>query len=300
MRAETPSRVAPRRRENLIGALWMVAAMAAFAVEDALIKTAAAALPVGQILLVFGLGGAALFALAARLNGEALAPAAVASRPMLIRVVFEVGGRLFYALAIALTPLSSATVILQATPLVVVAGAALVFGERVGWRRWGAVAIGLLGVVVIVQPGAGGFSALSALALLGMIGFAGRDLASRAAPASIGVTILGLYGFLAIALAGLIYALWEGAEPVRPGVAVALCLLGTVLAGAVGYTGLMKAMRTGEISAVTPFRYTRLLFGVALGVLLFGERVSLSMLVGSGLIVLSGLFILGRARRAGG
>ncbi|MEI4261289.1 DMT family transporter [Roseovarius sp. D0-M9] len=285
------------RPANVLGSLWMIAAMAFFAVEDAAIKAASLSLPVGQILILFGLGGASVFAAVLVLRGKPLFQREVVSRPMRIRVCFEVMGRLFYVLALALTPLSSATVILQATPLVVVAGAALVFGERVGWRRWTAIGIGMAGVVVIIQPGTDSFSVLSILALIGMVGFAGRDLASRAAPAAISTAILGLYGFFAMALAGLIYAVWSGDAFVRPGAGAALALLGTIAAGTIAYACLMKAMRIGDVSAVTPFRYSRLLFGILLGVTLFGEEITLPMLIGSGLIVASGIFILWRSGR---
>lgn len=289
---------APDLRANLHGSLWMIAAMAFFAVEDALIKTAAQSLPIGQVLILFGLGGVAVFVGLARANGQAILTRDVLAPAMRIRVLFEVTGRLFYTIAISLVPLSAATVILQATPLVVVAGAALVFGERVGWRRWTAILIGLLGVVIIVKPGTDSFSLLSLLAVIGMIGFAGRDLASRAAPAGLGTMVLGVYGFLAVVIAGVLFALWQGAAFVVPGPVAALCLTGAVLAGVAAYAFLMKAMRTGEVSAVTPFRYTRLLFGIALGVIVFGEALTPTMLLGSGLIVLSGLFIRWRGRQA--
>ncbi|NKX48662.1 DMT family transporter [Rhodobacteraceae bacterium R_SAG8] len=272
----------------------MIASMAIFAIEDAFVKAASNALPVGQILIIFGLGGAVMFASMARLNNEPLFIKDVVSRPMRIRVVFEIIGRLFYVLAIAVTPLSSATVILQATPLVVVAGAAMVFGERVGWRRWSAIFIGLVGVIVIIQPGTDSFSMLSVLAIVGMIGFAGRDLASRAAPATLSTSILGLYGFLSIVVAGSIFSIWQGASFVLPDVYTSFNLAGAILSGVAAYSCLMKAMRTGEVSAVTPFRYTRLLFGITLGVVLFGESLSSTMLLGSGLIVSSGLFIIWR------
>lgn len=275
----------------------MVAAMAAFAVEDAFIKAASVTLPIGQVLVVFGVGGAIVFGLLAWLNGDTLYSSDVVSRPMRIRVLFEVTGRLFYGLAIALTPLSAATVILQAAPLVVVAGAALIFGEKVGWRRWVAIFIGLAGVLVIIKPGTDSFSTLSILALIGMIGFAGRDLASRAAPASISTNIFGIYGFLSVIVAGAVFSLWQGAAFLLPSGEASLFLIGTILAGALAYASLMKAMRTGEVSAVTPFRYTRLVFGIALGIIVFGEQLSLSMIVGSGLIVLSGLFILWRGKQ---
>jgi drug/metabolite transporter (DMT)-like permease len=288
------STILPGHKANMLGSIWMIASMAIFAIEDAFVKAASNALPVGQILIIFGMGGAVIFASMARLNNEPLFIKDVVSRPMRIRVVFEIIGRLFYVLAIAVTPLSSATVILQATPLVVVAGAAMVFGERVGWRRWSAIFIGLVGVIVIIQPGTDSFSMLSVLAIIGMIGFAGRDLASRAAPATLSTSILGLYGFLSIVVAGSIFSIWQGASFVLPDVYTSFNLAGAILSGVAAYSCLMKAMRTGEVSAVTPFRYTRLLFGITLGVVLFGESLSSTMLLGSGLIVSSGLFIIWR------
>ncbi|SFT11332.1 EamA-like transporter family protein [Sulfitobacter marinus] len=286
------------RRANLIGSIWMIASMGLFAIEDALLKAASTTLPVGQILVIFGLGGATVFACVLRVNKAPLFIPEILSLPMRIRVVFEITGRLFYVLAITLIPLSAATVILQATPLVVVAGAALVFGEKVGWRRWFAIIVGLIGVVVIIQPGTDSFSALSILAVIGMIGFAGRDLASRAAPAALSTSILGLYGFLAIVAAGGFFSVWRGLPFLTPNMWTSMYLLGVVLAGTSAYSCLMKAMRTGEVSAVTPFRYTRLLFGITLGVVLFNEQLSSTMMVGSGLIVFSGLFILWRGKVA--
>ncbi|WP_410216746.1 DMT family transporter [Paracoccus sp. (in: a-proteobacteria)] len=275
----------------------MIVAMAAFAIEDALVKAVSDLLPVGQIMALFGLGGAVIFAAIARRQGDTLVTPDVVSPAMRIRVLFEITGRLFYVLALALIPLSTATVILQATPLVVVASAALIFGEHVGWRRWTAIALGLMGVLIILRPGTEGFSVLSLLALVGMLGFAGRDLASRAAPRSLSTAILGLYGFLALAVAGLLFSLWQGEAFRFPDGRAGLLLSGTVLVGIGAYSCLMKAMRTGDVSAVTPFRYTRLLFGAALGILLFGETLTVGMLAGSGLIVLSGLFILWRGQK---
>ncbi len=272
--------------------------MALFALEDAFLKGASATLPIWQILLLFGTGGSIIFAGVALARGTALFHPDVLSRPMKVRVLFEILGRLFYVLAITLTPLSAATVILQATPLVVVAGAALVFGETVGWRRWSAIFIGLIGVVVIVQPAGDNFSVLSLLAVMGMLGFAGRDLASRAAPASLGTEVLGFYGFICIIIAAFIYRFWEAAPLAPVDLHTGLHVSGAILMGTAAYSSLMKAMRTGEVSAVTPFRYSRLLFGIGLGVIFFGEQLDRTMWIGSALIVASGLYILWRGRQA--
>ncbi len=282
--------------DNLRGSLWMVAAMAGFAVEDMFLKSAAATLPVGQIMVFFGAGGTLLFAILTKLRGEALFPVAMKSPVILIRALFEVSGRLFYTLAIALTPLSSASAILQASPLLVVAGAALVFGERVGWRRWAAIALGFAGVLIVLRPGADSFTPLSLFAVLGTIGFAGRDLATRAAPQGLSNMQLGLYGFAMIVVAGAsMLALFGGAA--MPGPSAVLDLTAAILIGVAAYYALTAAMRTGSVGVVTPFRYTRLVFALSLGVTVFGERPDALTLIGSAVIVASGLYTLWRSSR---
>ncbi|MGB0867707.1 MAG: EamA family transporter, partial [Granulosicoccaceae bacterium] len=135
--------------ENTRGSLSMVLAMAAFAVEDMLIKAAAQSVPVGFALAVFGLGGLLVFVVMCKRRAEPLLPAVARSRAVLIRACCEVLGRLSFALAITLTTLSSASAILQATPLIAMLGAASFFGERIGVERWCAVAVGFLGVLMI-------------------------------------------------------------------------------------------------------------------------------------------------------
>ncbi|WP_255429520.1 DMT family transporter [Ramlibacter albus] len=286
--------------DNLKGIGWMVAAMAAFALEDAFVKAAARHLPIGEVLMLFGLGGMLVFAAFPNRGGAPLFHRAAVSAPMLVRAAFEFVGRLFYVLAVALTPLSSATAILQATPVLVVLGASVYFRERVGWRRWTAVVVGLLGVLVVLRPAASDFSVLSLLTLIGMVGFAGRDLASRAVPKVLGTRHLGFYGFLTVVLAGALYGAWDGRAFVQPAAGPAAALAGAVAIGVLAYACLMKAMRTGDVSTVTPFRYTRLLFGVALGVAVFDERIDGPMLAGCAIIVGAGLAIAwdGRRRRA--
>ena len=293
MTSTSPENIESRNSENVAGILWMIAAMGAFALEDALVKATTAHLPVAEVLVLFGLGGAFLFAAIAIWRQETIFSADILSRAMCVRACFEVTARLFFILALALTPLSATTAILQATPIVVVLGAAFLFGEKVGWRRWSAILIGFVGVLIVLRPGANSFSAMSVLALIGMLGFAGRDLASRAAPRSIATSVLGFYGFIAIIVAGVLYALlWEHRAFVFPDGVAALFLAAAVTVGIFAYSALMKAMRTGTVSAVTPFRYTRLLFGVTLGVVAFGEQLDPPMIAGSLIIVLAGITIM--------
>lgn len=278
--------------DNQRGALYMTASMAGFAVEDVFVKAAAQSLPLGQVLLTIGLAGMLVFTAMAAHRGEAVLPAAFLSRPMLVRSAFEVTGRLFYGLAITLTALSTTSAILQATPLVVVAGAALVFGERVTPQRWLAVLVGFAGVLIILRPGSD-FSSLSLLAVVGLLGFAGRDLATRAAPQGLSNRQLGALGFAMLATAGAILLAVTGGAKVPSGLGL-LQLAGGTVFGTAGYHALTYAMRTGEVSAVTPFRYTRLIFAMVLAMVLFRERPDLATWIGAALVVGSGLFALTR------
>ncbi len=281
--------------DNTRGALFMVLAMAAFALEDMALKAAARDIPIGQAVLMFGLAGTLVFAGLARTQGTPVFHPAFLGKVMIIRSGFEISGRLFYALAIALTPLSSASAILQATPLVVALGAVVVFGEQVGWRRWMAIFAGFAGVLMILQPGLDSFDPLSIFAVLGMIGFAGRDLATRASPVSMSSAQLGVAGFIVLTLAGAVLLAVSGGLAIPSAASLAFVALAT-LVGVLAYSALTRAMRTGEVSVVTPFRYSRLLFALVLGVTVFGERPDQWTLIGSAIIVASGLFLLSRSR----
>lgn len=276
---------------NLRGAGFMILAMLAFTIEDAVMKQLSSALPVGQILIGFGLTGIAAYAGLALKAGESPLHPAMLRPAMRLRCLCEVTGRLFFMLALALTPLSTASAILQATPLVVMAGAALVFGERIGSRRWLAVMLGFGGVLMILRPGTEGFGLLSLLAVIATLGFAGRDLATRAAPAALSWRQLGVLGFAMLILAGLI-ALPFGAPPVMPDAMSVLILLLGSASGVLAYTALTIAMRMGEVGAVTPFRYTRLIFAMIAGMAMFGERPDIWTLGGSAIIVLAGIAAL--------
>ena len=284
--------------ENLRGIGLMVLAMAGFALEDALIKLAAGGLGLGTVVAVFGLGGTAIFAALTRAAGQPVLSPHMLTRLTGLRALFEITGRVGYFLAITQASLSSASVILQATPLVVTLGAVLFMDETVGWRRWGAMAVGFVGVLIVLRPGLEGFTATSLFAVVGMVGFAGRDLATRAAPPVLSNLQLAFLGFAVLIPTGLGLSLFDEAhrwpDPGQAGV-----LGGAVLAGCGAYYALTAAMRLGEVSLVAPFRYTRLVFALILAAWMFGESPDGPMLLGAALIVASGIYILIRGRRSG-
>lgn len=274
----------------------MVLAMAAFSIEDMLIKAAANIVPVGLILALFGLGGMMIFILLTWKKDEVVIHPAILSRPILVRAGCEVIGRLTFVLAITLTSLSSASAILQATPLLAIIGAAFFFGEEVGLKRWIAVVIGFIGVLMIIRPGLEGFESASLFAVIATLGFAGRDLATRGAPKVLSNMQLGVYGFFVLIPTGIAMMLYSG-EPIRIDFLSSIQITGAIIFGVIAYNALTIAMRTGDVSVVSPFRYTRLLFALILGIFVFGENPDLMTLLGSLLIVVSGGYTLIQSRK---
>jgi EamA-like transporter family. len=280
--------------ENLRGSLLMVASMLCFAIEDMFIKLLAERLPVGEVLTLIGLTGAICFAVMARLLGIRLRARHLLIPGVMARNLSEMAGTICFVCAIVFTPLSQASAIQQAAPLAVTLGAALFLNEKVGWRRWTAILVGFVGVLIIVRPGTEAFSALSLLAVFAVIGLAARDVVTRRIPASITSIQLGAYGFSAIVPVGVLLLFLLGDRPVMPTGVEVMKLLGASLVGVSGYYALIWAMRIGEISVITPFRYTRMIFALVIGVTVFGETVDAATLIGGAIVVGSGLYAIWR------
>ena len=281
---------------NLRGILWMIASMAGFAIEDALIKTAAGSVPVGQILMLLGCGGATIFGLLARRSGVPVLTPVLLSRPVLVRNLAEMFGTMAFVSALVLAPLSTVTAIIQATPLAVTLGAAVFLKAPVGWRRWTAILVGFAGVLLIVRPGSAAFDLGAVLAVGAVFGLAARDLATRAAPSSVSSLQLATWGFASVVPAGAILLLASGGAVV-PDRAATLSLLGALTIGVFAYYAIVSAMRVGEIAVVTPFRYSRLVFGMAIGILVFGERPDALTYGGAAIVIATGLYTLIREAR---
>ncbi len=275
----------------------MILSMAAFAIEDALVKTLSATMSTGLVLVFVGLCGVTVFGILCRIRRIRMLSPVFFGRALVARNLTEVAGTVLIVAAIVSMPLSVASAIMQAAPLVVGFGAVLFFGAVFGWRRWLALAAGFAGVLVIIRPGLDGFQPVSLLALAATICMSGRDLATRAIPREVPSLLIAFYGFCAMAVAGVILVpvLGTGSGSAPDNV---LFLVLAACCGLCGYFAITQAMRIGEVAVVTPFRYTRLLFAIALGFLVFGERPDLPMLAGAGLILGSGLYTLHRERHA--
>jgi drug/metabolite transporter (DMT)-like permease len=284
---------------NLRGSMFMVLAMCAFSVEDMLFKIAIEDLPKGIALVGFGLFGMMFAAGLSVQAGEPVLHPAFLSRGLLLRSAMELSGRLFYALSLAFVPLATTSAILQATPLVVTLGAAALFGEKVGVRRWVVSGLGFAGVMMILRPSPAVFEPTVIFAVLGMLGFAGRDLATRASPPSVSGKQLGTLGFMVVFAAGLILTAFNPEWPTQATPRAVASVIATAMFGVGAYNALTTAMRSGEVSVVAPFRYSRLLVALVIAYVVFGERPDALTLAGAALIVASGVYMLLSGRRQG-
>jgi drug/metabolite transporter (DMT)-like permease len=283
--------------DNLRGAVLMVLAMLGFAIEDMFIKLMAGALPTWQIIGSLGFGGALIFAGLTLSRGQPLLARSFLSPAIFLRSAGELVGTIGFMTAIALTPISSASAILQATPLAVTLGAALFLKEPVGWRRWSAIAAGFLGVMLVIRPGMDGFNVLSLFAVMGVVGLSLRDLMTRMVPPEISSYQLSFLGFVTLVPASVLLSLFSPRAFVMPSAMILTQLGGMVLLGVVSYYAIVAAMRVGEVSYVSPFRYSRLVFALVVGVTVFGERPDALMLIGSAIIVASGIYSVWRERK---
>lgn len=273
----------------------MTAAMAALTMNDAITKAVSAEMNFAQVMLVRGLFGIVLIATLA-LHQRALRPLRVLMmKAVVLRVGGEIGGTILLLAAIVNLPLAYATAIIQVLPLAVTLGAALTFGEPVGWRRWLAIAAGFTGALIIVRPGGEGFNQFSLFALTSVILCAIRDLSTKKIPASIPSLFVTLLTTVSVTIAGATILVPLGGWTPPSGRALALLAFAAVLL-LIGYQCIIMALRTGDISAVAPFRYSALLWAMLLGYVVFGDWPDTMMVTGATIIVLSGLYAFYRER----
>lgn len=280
-------------RENLLGIGFIVIAMAGFAVEDAIIKYLTLRLSPGQIMVMIGLGGTFSFYILAHYNGQKLTPAIAFNHWVIGRTLSELFGTAFFVLALSMVPITIISAIIQISPLLVTLGAALLLREKVGVRRWSAIMIGLLGVTIILRPWSTEFDATALLALLGVIGLSARDVATRPISKKTPSLVLAILGFGATIPAGFILIVIDP-RVLAPTSQETFLIIASIFIGVGAYYCIVTAMRLGDISAVVPFRYSRLVFGIAIGVWYFGETLDRWTVVGSIIVVCSGLYALWR------
>jgi len=282
-------------QENLRGILSMLAAMLLFITNDMLVKLASEQLPTMQIIFLRGSMALVLVVVAAYATGALDRIPRSGGRMLGLRTIGEIGSTLFYLTALFHMPIANATAILQAMPIVMTLVSALFLGEIVRWRRWVAVVVGFLGMLLVVQPGTDGFDIYAVLAIISL-GFAVlRDFCSRYLPAEMPSLFVSMVAMAAVTTVGGALMLMEPWQPVSLEAWIYLAAAAVFLSGAFFF--IIEAMRHGEVSVVTPFRYSILLIAIAYGYLIWGNLPDLLATVGIVLIVGSGLYVFYRERQ---
>lgn len=290
------SRLSP----NVLGCLYMVIAMFGFTVNDLFVKFLGTSLPIFEIIAVRGsliVGFLMLWWLITRVRRTTPKAPVRSHWPLIFaRALMEVLATIAFLLALVRIPFADVSAVMQSLPLMVTLGAVLFLGEVVGWRRWAAILVGLIGVLVIIRPGYIGFQPATLLVVLSVVFAAARDLITRIMPSDVHSFWVMVATGITVALFGLIsttvLAQWEPISSVQ-----FLLIFAASSFLVVGYLFIIQAMRVGEVAAVTPFRYTSLLWAILFGYWVFSEIPDRLTIIGSLIIVVTGLFAWYRERR---
>ncbi|NOX72349.1 MAG: DMT family transporter [Alphaproteobacteria bacterium] len=281
--------------DNMRGAFIMMLSMAAFTLNDTFIKSVAGDVPLFQAVLIRGIMTTSL--ILGLVLSQGAQRISIARRDLgiiALRLVGEVGATVFFLIALFNMPIANATAILQSLPLAITLAGALFFGEKVGPRRYIAIAVGFIGVMLIVRPGTEGFNIYSLYTLVAVGFVVLRDVTTRRLSKSVPSLIVALAAAVAVTLLGAGMTLAGEWQPVS-GRSFAL-LAGASVFIVAGYLFSIMVMRVGEISFIAPFRYTALIWAIVLGIFVFKDYPDGWMLAGSAIVIGMGIYTFYRER----
>ena len=267
-----------------------------FTCVDVFIKLLSPSFKVGQVLIVFGLGTAVMFWAMALLSGQSVFDRRYIHKATLFRCASETIGGLCLVIALSNSALSVVTAIMQISPLVLTIMAVAFLKEKIGPPRIIAIFAGFIGVLIVIRPKFEAIDVFSVAALIGVIGLAGRDFSARILPNDISVIGLSFFGSLSVVIVGFMLMAFSGGW-VLPDMMQLLYCLGMIIAGGLGLWCMSSSIRLADVSAVSPFRYTRIIFGMITGVVIFNENIDSLTMFGSAIIVAAGLYAWSRERR---
>lgn len=282
-------------QDNSLGIALMAATMLIFAVQDGLSRHLASNYNTWLVVMYrFWFFAIFVIALTMRQSGG-LRAAARTRQPLVqtLRGVLLAGEVCVMVVAFTRLGLVESHAVFASCPLLVAALSGPVLGEKVGWRRWSAIAVGFVGIVIILQPGYAVFSANALIPLAAAFGFALYGLLTRYVarqdPSAVSFFWTGVTGAVAITPFGL----WHWQAMTGPDAAMMLVLAGLACTG---HYLLIKCYEVAEASAVQPFAYLQLAFIAILGLTFFGEQLRPNVAVGTVVVVGAGVFTLWRAR----
>lgn len=290
----TPAATTPPQA-NLRGIFAMLAGMATFVVGDAMMKLVSTRLPTGEAIFLRGLIAMPIVWLIAFRQNTVHKLAEIPKKLLMMRNLGDAGGSLMFQSGLARIPFADAGAILQLNPLLVTAGAALFLGEKVGWRRWTATVVGLLGVLLIIRPGSSAFSWASLLVVGAVLFATMRDLVTRKLPIGIPTVLVTATATTSISLCALLLApfenwIWPTSGDFAFLVIPALCML-------LGQTFVVISIRSGDVSTVVPFRYSAILWSLLLSYLVWSYIPDTTTFAGIAIVAAAGLYTLLREQK---
>lgn len=275
------------------GVLVMLLGMLMFSLNDVMGKWLVATYSVGQVVLIRSLAAAILLAPFLWISGPKKLFAVERPGLQLARVVASTAEVFSFYFAVVYLPLADVMTYWLAAPIYVAAVSPLVLKEPVGWRRWSAIAIGFVGVVIALEPSSEALTLPALISILGSMFFAFMMISGRSLRGTPDTT-LAFWQIVGAALAGLVWAPFEW-TPLKPLDMALLALLGVV--AMLAHLLVNRALKLADAATVAPLQYTLLFWAIVFGWLIFGDAPRLSMVLGAGLIVASGLFIFFREQQ---
>ncbi|KIN62483.1 Permease of the drug/metabolite transporter (DMT) superfamily [Sulfitobacter noctilucicola] len=278
-----------------LGIGLMVATTFVFAVQDGLSRHLAGEYNVLMVVMIRYWFFAAFVIAIAKRNAGSIRQAAKTSQPVLqgLRGLLLAAEICVMVAAFTILGLVESHAVFTCYPLLVAALSGPVLGESVGWRRWSAIGVGFIGVLIILQPGMSVFDPAAAIPLLaaGMFAIYGllTRYVAREDTTATSFFWTGVMGSIAMTCAGVWF--WEPMSATDWIFMGCLCITGVS-----GHWLLIKCYEVAEASAVQPFAYLQLVFAAIIGISIFGETVRANVAIGAALIVAAGLFTFWRER----
>lgn len=284
------------KQNERLGILLMIITTIVFASQDGLSKYLATEYNVYMVVMIrYWFFAAFVISMSSRGTGG-IKHIAKTKSPLLqiFRSLILVAEMCITILAFTLLGLAETHAIFASYPLIIAMLSGPILGEYVGWRRWLAISVGFIGILIILNPGNGIFSPYALVPLAGAILFALYGLLTRYVGqydnSSTSFFWTGVVGSIAMTVVGLNF--WD---PVSKSDWSIMLLLSA--SGVVGHYLLIKCYEVAEASAVQPFAYLQLIWASMIGIIIFGEQITTNVLIGACIIVGAGLFTLWRERK---
>jgi drug/metabolite transporter (DMT)-like permease len=283
----------PSRKAVFAGIGLMLLSVSLFSLNDAVGKWLVKGYPVGEALLIRSLVALALLAPFLWREGRAAFVAAPRPRLQVARAVISTTEVVCFFWSVGYLPLADVITFYLAAPIYVTALAPVVLGEHVGWRRWAAVLVGFAGVLLALDPSAAALTAPALVALSGSLLYAVLLILTRVLRHTANAVLVSSQ-IMTTAAFGLVMAPFGWVTPPTGDLAL-MVLFGVLAMG--GLACLNLSLKRTAASVVVPYQYTMILWGVALGLVVFGDQPRANVLAGAAIIIAAGLFIFFREQK---